>query len=119
MLKKICKIGCLVLILAMMSVPAWSFNGANMGTDDLVILVRGGHGPGDGTGNSRSGPGDGMGNGSRSGDCPNLKTDVNDDLLIAGRGNGRCSRGNGGGKGSGGNGGRGSGRNGGVSWRNS
>ncbi len=117
-MKKICKIGCLMLVLAMMSVPTWSSDGANTDADDLVILARGGHGPGDGTGNGGSGPGDGTGNGSRSGDCPNLKTDVNDDLLIiAGRGNGG---GNGGGRGSGGNGGRGSGRNGGVCpWENS
>ncbi len=35
-----------MLVLAMMSVPVWSSDGANTDTDDLVILA-GGHGHGD------------------------------------------------------------------------
>lgn len=101
MLKRTCQIGCVMLVFAMIAVSAWAADGPNVDADDLLILARGnGHGPGDGTGNGGSGPGDGTGNGSESGDCPNLKTDVKQDLMIiAGRGNG--------GKGSGGNGGKG------------
>ncbi|HUT69819.1 MAG TPA: hypothetical protein VMW89_04005 [Desulfatiglandales bacterium] len=91
MLKQVCKIGCLVMVLGLLSFPAWSSDNAGMNTDRLSILPHGGYGPGDcgrvnindnrlilarggnggygpgdGTGNDGEGPGDGTGNGPGS-----------------------------------------------------
>jgi hypothetical protein len=66
MLKKICKIGCIVLVVGLLGTPAWSATSGIVATDQIVI-AKGGNGPGDGTGNGGEGPGDGSGNGP--GDC--------------------------------------------------
>ena len=88
MLKQVCKIGCLVLVLGLLSFPAWSSDTAGMNTDQLSILTHegngsddcarvnsndnrlilarggnGGYGPGDGEGNDGEGPEDGTGYG--------------------------------------------------------
>ena len=67
MLKKIFKIGCVVMAVGLLSTPAWSSDNANMSPNHLFILAHNGNGPGDGTGNGGDGPGDGTGNGP--GDC--------------------------------------------------
>jgi len=82
---KICIIGCLVSVLAMLSVPAWSSGGADTGADDLLVLALCGHGHG------------ATECGSESVDCPNLGTDVNDDVLIIAHGHGGRSGSKGGG----------------------
>ena len=66
MLKKICKIGCIVLVVGLLSTFAWSATSVVVAIDQIVI-AKGGNGPGDGTGNGGVGPGDGTGNGP--GDC--------------------------------------------------
>ncbi|OQX26228.1 MAG: hypothetical protein BWK80_11495 [Desulfobacteraceae bacterium IS3] len=87
MFKNVLKAGCVMLMVGSLSVPAWSLSrDAAVNTDDLQSLFAG-NGPGDGTGNRGTGPKDGTGNGSKSGTCPNLESDVNNDFL-AGRGNG-------------------------------
>ena len=56
-----------MLVLAMMSVPVWSSDGANTDTDDLVILA-GGHGHG---GRDSGGHGHGGRDSGRNGGvCP-------------------------------------------------
>jgi hypothetical protein len=62
MLKKICKIGCIVLVVGLLGTPAWSAISGIVVTDQIVI-AKGGHG----SGNGGEGPGDGSGNGP--GDC--------------------------------------------------
>ena len=47
MLKQVCKIGCLVMVLGLLSFPAWSSDNAGMNTDQLSILAHGGYGLGD------------------------------------------------------------------------
>ena len=66
MLKKICKIGCIVLVVCLLGTPAWSATSGIVVTDQIVI-AKGGNGPGDGSGNGGEGPGDCSGNGP--GDC--------------------------------------------------
>ncbi len=46
MLKKIIKIGCVVMAVGLLSAPAWSSDNANMSPDHLFILAHGGNGPG-------------------------------------------------------------------------
>ena len=71
MLKKIRNIGCLVMVLGLVSSPAWSAGHTLFKSSDLpLIIAHGGYGPGDGTG---YGPGD----------CETDKTL----LLITSRGN--------------------------------
>jgi hypothetical protein len=82
MLKQACKIGCLVLVLGLLSFPAWSSDNAGMNTETLSILAHGGYGPGGGTGNGGEGPEDGSGYGP--GDCG--RVNVNDNRLILARG---------------------------------
>ena len=90
-MKKMFKIGCMVMVLGLLSFPAWSSNNASMSTDNLLILA--GWGPGDSTcdgdapadgtgegpgpgnggtgengGNGGNGPGDGTGEGDAPGD---------------------------------------------------
>ena len=66
MLKKTCKIVCVGLVVSLLGIPAWSATSDVVVTDQIVI-AKGGHGPGDGSGNGGDGPGDGTGNGA--GDC--------------------------------------------------
>lgn len=66
MLKKICGIGCIVLVVSILGTPVWSTTSGVVEADQIVI-AKGGNGPGDGTGNGGVGPGDGTGNGP--GDC--------------------------------------------------
>ena len=47
MLKQVCKIGCLVMVLGLLSFPAWSSDNAGMNTDQLSIFAHGGYGSGD------------------------------------------------------------------------
>ncbi|OQX03156.1 MAG: hypothetical protein BWK80_56290 [Desulfobacteraceae bacterium IS3] len=108
MLKKMIKVGCAVLALGILSVPAWSSDNLLANSNDLPILAKGGHqhGPGDGTGNGGSGPRDGSGNGPGLGGCTNLESGTDNDFMILARG----GRGNGGGTGTGtGGGSRGNG----------
>ena len=72
MLKKICEIGCIVLVIGLLGTPAWSATSGVVATDQIVI-AKGGNGPGDGTGN---GPGD----------CAYMSTD--NLLILAGNGPG-------------------------------
>ena len=62
MLKRICKIGCIVLVVGLLGTYAWSAT-SSAGATDQVVIAKGGNGPGDGTGNGGTGPGDGTGNG--------------------------------------------------------
>ena len=67
MLKQMCKIGCCVLVLCLISIPGWSLDNSSIFVSKSLIFAHGGHGPGDGEGNDGDGPGDGTGNGP--GDC--------------------------------------------------
>ena len=49
-MKKIFKIGCLIMVLGLLSLPAWSSDNAGMGTDSQLILAHNGHGDGTGDG---------------------------------------------------------------------
>ena len=51
MLKKICKIGCIVLVVGLLGTPAWSVTSGVVTTDQTdnpLILAGNGHGPGNG-----------------------------------------------------------------------
>ncbi len=103
-LKKMIKVGCATAALGVLSVSAWSSENPVANSNDLPIFAKGGHqhGPGNGTGNGGSGPRDGSGYGSGRGDCPNLESGADNDLMMlarggnGGRGKGGGSRGNGG-----------------------
>lgn len=69
----------------------------------VVLAKRGGHGPGDGTGNGGSGPKDGTGYGSKKGSCSFQSNLSIDGSLLAGKGKGNMN-GPGDGTGNGGNG---------------
>lgn len=93
MFKNVLKAGCVMLMVGSLSVPAWSLSrDAAVNTDDLQSLFAG-NGPGDGTGNRGTGPKDGTGNGSKSGTCPNLESDVKDDLFLLAQCGQGCGRG--------------------------
>jgi len=94
MIKRIFKIGCMAVLISIMSFPVWA--GSGMNHDGIDILARGGHCPGDGTGNGGC-PHDGTGNGSKCGGCLFPDADMTDHPVTLSRG------GNGGG-GNGGNG---------------
>ncbi|WP_022665770.1 hypothetical protein [Desulfospira joergensenii] len=66
MLKRQLKIGFLVLLIGLLTLPAWGSNGAQIRITDQLMAQAGGYGPGDGTGDG-DGPADGTGNGP--GDC--------------------------------------------------
>ena len=52
MMKRMWMIGFSVMVLFLLSAPAWSSIGAGMNADGHFILAKGGgHGPGDGSGN--------------------------------------------------------------------
>ena len=59
-MKKIFKIGSLIMVLGLLSFPAWSSDNAGMSKDNLFIAVNG-HGLGDGTGPLDEGDCDGDG----------------------------------------------------------
>ena len=68
MLKKICKIGCIVLVVGLLGTPAWSVTSGVVATDQTDNpLILAGNGPGDGDGDGK-GPGAGPGDG----DCKSV-----------------------------------------------
>jgi len=77
MLKQVYKIGCCVLVLGLLGIPAWGLENDGMMSTGALILAHGGNGPGDGTGNGGDGPGDGTGNGAPdgAGTCPDARVD--------------------------------------------
>ena len=64
MLKQMCKIGCCVLVLCLISISGCSLDNSGMFVSKSLIFAHGGHGPGDGDGND----GDGYGPGDCSSD---------------------------------------------------
>jgi hypothetical protein len=72
MLKKMIKVGCVVLALGILSVPAWSSDNSLADSSDLPILAKGCHQYGAGNGGRGKGDGTGSGGGSRGngGVCP-------------------------------------------------
>lgn len=116
MIRKRLSMGCALLFIVGSTGLAWAGTPETAGTthrmetleiggfaapnDGGVLLARGGHGPGDGTGNGGSGPRDGSGNGKKSGDCVNDAVQAVDSLLARG-GNGQGGHGPGDGTGNG------------------
>jgi len=62
-MKRMLMMGISIMVLFLLSVPAWSFSGAAIGADGHFILAKGGNG----NGNGGSGGGSGSGNGSCDG----------------------------------------------------
>ena len=103
MIRKSLSMGFALVIIMGTGTFAAAGNNSDLPNTGEIILARGGHGPGDGTGNGGSGPEDGTGNGSKTGDCVNDMID-NIDSLIARGGNGKGGHGPGDGTGNGGSG---------------
>lgn len=101
MLKQICKVSGLVLLMAMLSMPVFAQNHLIGDGSAAVLQVRGGHGPGNGSGNGGNGPGDGTGNGP--GDCAIMQPEAPQEVIAQQRGN--RNGGGAGNRGKGGNGG--------------
>lgn len=87
MLKQLYKIVCCVLMLGLLSIPAWSLENDGMLTADTSILAHGGNGPGDGNGNGGDGPADGSGNGAPdgAGTCPDARINSGSFFAAGGR----------------------------------
>lgn len=86
MLKQICRMSGLVLMMAMLSMPAFAQDHLTGEGNESVLQARGGHGPGNGDGNGGNGPGDGAGNGP--GDCAAIRPETpHEAKVIAQRGN--------------------------------
>jgi len=108
MLKQVCKIGCCILMMGLLSIPAWGMGNDGTGTQGALVVANGVNGPGDGTGNGGDGPADGSGNGAPdgAGTCPDARIDSR--LFLAGNGNAGSGSNGGNGPGDGtGNGGDG------------
>lgn len=103
MIRKSLTVGFALVIMMGTGALASAGNVVDLHGNDTIILARGGHGPGDGTGNGGSGPKDGTGHGPKTGDCVNDMIDSADSLIARG-GNGNGGHGPGDGTGNGGNG---------------